>query len=580
MSRPESGRAILPGLLVIAALALALRAAFPLADPPWLSPIGITWHDEGVWAHNARNRALFGAWIVDGWNPIYVSPVFTGLEFLSFSMFGVGLWQARLLSMVAGTAAIVAIGAGLGAIASRRAALAGALLLAVNYTWVMYSKVALLEALMVAGLAASWWCYTRVSQSWIWGVLAAMLALVAFFTKASAAFFLVALGLSSCWSLWEGFRAGPPAPAGNTPRSQTTVGALTTLGALAAGTILTLAIFVIPHWGEYSFYNLFVYGARRSQTGLSALADRASWFPVVHQFFSRQWLLTVTALVGLASTLVTIRRASPGERLLAFWFLLGVFELVLHDLGNERRYVFLIPAMVGLTALALDRDRLLPPSLSDWPRTRVVLALPLVMAGAYVVTGSVSRQFLMPDVSASVRSAAGVSLAAGLLLVAAWPRWRAAMALLRWSWISKAAVLAAILVMDATLLGHWAWHRSYKNVEASREVGRLLPSGTLVQGKLANGLALDNGIRPLFIGPGFGNYADRFERPDAGWILTYSRPRIGYEGVVILELLDASPGWQVVAEFPVAETRSGDDRVVLIRKVGTPHRPAGSPQVK
>ena len=129
-------------------------------------------------------------------------------------------------------------------------------------------------------------------------------------------------------------------------------------------------------------------------------------------------------------------------------------------------------------------------------------------------------------------------------------------------------------------LCHWAWHRSYKNVEASREVGRLLPPGTLVQGKLANGLALDNGIRPLFIGPGFGNYADRLQRPDAWWILTYSRPRIGYEGVVIKELLDASPGWQVVAEFPVAETRSGDDRAVLIRKAGTPPRPVGSPQVK
>ena len=578
MSHPESRRSILPGLLAVAALALTLRALFPLADPPWLSPIGITWHDEGVWAHNARNRVLFGAWVLDGWNPLYVSPVFTALEFLSFSVFGVGLWQARLVSMVAGAAAAVALGAGLGAISSRRAALTGALLLAVNYTWLMYSRVALLEALMVAMLVASWWCYTRVSESWIWGPLAAMLALTAFFTKASAAFFLIALGLSSCWTLWDVSRAGPPG--GDVARRRATLGGLTTLAALAGGTIMALVIFVIPHWGEYSYYNLFIYGARRSQTGLTALADRASWFPVVHQFFSRQWLLTVVALVGLASTLVAVRRASPAERLLALWFLLGAFELVLHDLGNERRYVFLIPPMVGLTALALDRDRLLPRSLGGWTRPPVVLRLPLIMAGAYVVTGSVSRQFLMPDVSASVRSAAVVALAASVLLVAMWPRCREAMASLTWSSRSRAAVVAAMVVMDATLLGHWAWHRSYKNVEASREVGRFLPPGTLVQGKLANGLALDNGIRPLFIGPGFGNYADRLQRPDAGWILTYSRPRIGYEGVVIKELLDASPGWQVVAEFPVAETRSGDDRAVLIRKAGTPPRPVGSPQVK
>ena len=80
----------------------ASRAVFPLADPPWLAPIGITWHDEGVWAHNARNKALFGQWRLDQWNPMYVSPVFTGLEYLSFSVFGVGLWQARVVSIVAG----------------------------------------------------------------------------------------------------------------------------------------------------------------------------------------------------------------------------------------------------------------------------------------------------------------------------------------------------------------------------------------------------------------------------------------------------------------------------------------------
>ena len=95
--------------------------------------------------------------------------------------------------------------------------------------------------------------------------------------------------------------------------------------------------------------------------GLGALLDRASWFPVVHGFFTRQWLLTVASLCGLAAILVRYRRASAGERLLVLWFLLGAFELVLHDLGNERRYVFLIPPMVCLAALLLIRDRRVLP---------------------------------------------------------------------------------------------------------------------------------------------------------------------------------------------------------------------------
>jgi hypothetical protein len=123
-----------------------------------------------------------------------------------------------------------------------------------------------------------------------------------------------------------------------------------------------------------------------------------------------------------------------------------------------------------------------------------------------------------------------------------------------------------VVAGDAALFVDWARHRTYKNHDASVAVGRLLPAGTLVQGKLANGLALDNGIRPLFIGPGFGNYADRLRRPDVAWILTYSRPRLGYEGVVIRDLLDDAPGWTIVARFPVAETAAGDDEAVLIRK--------------
>ena len=79
-SADRSDRRWLAGLLATLLLALALRAVFPVADPPWLAPIGITWHDEGVWAHNARNKALFGQWQLDQWNPMFVSPVFTGLE--------------------------------------------------------------------------------------------------------------------------------------------------------------------------------------------------------------------------------------------------------------------------------------------------------------------------------------------------------------------------------------------------------------------------------------------------------------------------------------------------------------------
>ena len=112
----------------------------------------------------------------------------------------------------------------------------------------------------------------------------------------------------------------------------------------------------------------------------------------------------------------------------------------------------------------------------------------------------------------------------------------------------------------------WAVHRSYENYDASVALGRALPPDTLVQGKLANGLALENRIRPIFIGHEFGNYDDRKQRWDVRYILTYTDPAIGYEGDQIVDVLAAYPGWQIIMTFDVAETPSGHDRAALIEK--------------
>jgi hypothetical protein len=95
----------------------------------------------------------------------------------------------------------------------------------------------------------------------------------------------------------------------------------------------------------------------------------------------------------------------------------------------------------------------------------------------------------------------------------------------------------------------------------------------MVHGKLANGLALESGITPVFVGRGFGNYEDRARRPDVRYLLTYSWPKrsgeqFGYESQrgLIGEILEAGPGWKVLQEFDVAETAGGRDRAVLIDK--------------
>jgi hypothetical protein len=114
----------------------------------------------------------------------------------------------------------------------------------------------------------------------------------------------------------------------------------------------------------------------------------------------------------------------------------------------------------------------------------------------------------------------------------------------------------------------WAMGRTDKNYRASVQLGTLLPPGTLVHGKLANGLALENTIRPIFVGREFGNYADRKQRDDVRYILTYVAPYVGYEGTVIRDVLEAYPNRIIIKTFDVAESTTGHDRAALIDKFG------------
>ena len=555
-SQPARRRFVL-ALGAILCLAALLRGIFPSADPPWHAPVGVVWHDEGAWVHNARNKALFGAWRTDEWNPVYVAPVFTGLEYLSFATFGVGLWQARLVSGVAGFCSVLLLALGVRRVAGSLAGLLAGALLATNYVYVMYNRAAIMEALMASFIVASWYCSTRAARAPAWGAAAGLLATLAFFTKAAAAFYLGALGLVAVLRLVE--TRGWARAAG------------WTIAGLAVSFGLVAALFVLPHWREYQFYNWQMSVTRKPSYDPSALLIRLSWFPILHDTFSRMWPALCAGLLGAWGILTEWRRASDGERLLLLWVAVGSLELLIHDVGNERRFVFLIPALVALTAIVLARGSLLPAAARSISRRQFLLALPLVLYSAYVLLGPLTRVPYLDQVAAHVlrmpvRLAAGGAVILTAVLIATWPTVAKGMSTVAWHARVAIAAVAVGVAWNLAQFGDWAARRTYENFEASVALGRVLPAGTPVQGKLANGLALENQIRPIFIGHQFGNYADRKERWDVRYILTYTNPEIGYEGDQILDVLAAYPGWRIIMTFDVAETRSGQDTAALIEK--------------
>ena len=108
-------------------------------------------------------------------------------------------WSREL----SGFASVLLLAWGVGRLGGRHAAIAAGALLATNYVYVMYDRAATMEASMVAFMVASWYCYVRAQTSARWAWAAAACALLAFFTKASAAFFVAALGLDALVSVAE-----------------------------------------------------------------------------------------------------------------------------------------------------------------------------------------------------------------------------------------------------------------------------------------------------------------------------------------------------------------------------------------
>jgi 4-amino-4-deoxy-L-arabinose transferase-like glycosyltransferase len=302
--RPSPERRFAAWLLVIATIALALRLVFPAADPPWQTTVGVVWHDEGAWVHNARNRALFGAWTQDAWNPMFIAPVFTVLEYWSFALFGVGIRQARLVSELAGFSSVILLAFGVRRLAGREAGLIAGALVATNYVCVMWNRAALMEATMVAFIVAAWYCYVRAQDRAWWGALAGACALLAYFSKAAAVFFVAALALEAAVATVRPSTADGPA---------SRAAARATLLGLAGLGVIVLAAFLAPNWTEYRFYNwqISVTASRptictRSWIGSRGFRSSTTFSPACGSWSS--WVLPpVSALSGVGAA---CRRAS------------------------------------------------------------------------------------------------------------------------------------------------------------------------------------------------------------------------------------------------------------------------------
>jgi len=117
------------------------------------------WTDEGFYAHNARNQVLFGKAEQDGFNNYNLSPVLHAIQVIVFTQFGVGLVQARLISIIASLLTCGFLYAGVRLDFGKRAAGLSLMLLGLESSFILYNRLGLMESLGTLVIALSYWLW-------------------------------------------------------------------------------------------------------------------------------------------------------------------------------------------------------------------------------------------------------------------------------------------------------------------------------------------------------------------------------------------------------------------------------------
>ena len=185
-------------LIILIAVVLLLRLLFISIDPPlWATDDQGLFADEGYKTLSAKNKVIYGEHHVSeydsyfGWNTI--SPVSYISFIASFSIFGTGFIPARLVTILFSVLSVLLLYFITKKAYGIKEATVAAIILGANFTYLIYSKLALLEPIVTFFILLSILLW-QLSEKKTWLLLASIaLFILAYQTKPIGIIFLPAL---------------------------------------------------------------------------------------------------------------------------------------------------------------------------------------------------------------------------------------------------------------------------------------------------------------------------------------------------------------------------------------------------
>lgn len=485
---------VILALIVIAGF--ALRASDLSADPPPdLSWSFAPYTDEGLNTYSARSLILNGNWQTDDFFPFVVYPLFNILVALAFRLFGVGFITVKLVSVLAGLSSIVALYFLVRDSAGPLAGLISALLMAVSYPLVMYTRLGLVESLQILFLLLAGLCWTK-GRTRAWAVLLSGLfaAGTILLVKISALFIAPVMLVLLVLLFVESRRD-------STMRAGRDIG-LFFCGVGAAALVWLLAVF-LPHRAEYLQYVL--------RHSFESPAGHPGTIPgYLFNTFTvgfRSQLLPRAAFAGglgflLLPGLGISRR--DGFRYLLAWFVFGLLMLGYMNYRPPRYEIVILPPLIAAagTGLArlIEQGTFLPASRTGRLR-RLGWSLWLWPLATWLLarTGGFWGLF-RPE---SETAALGIGLGTALLLAAVS---LGATRLLRAGLtvrppVGRLALAGLFLLLsfrlDLAQFSRWHHNRTHDMVRYSRQLDAVLPDRAVLAGSWAPALLMESKKRAL-----------------------------------------------------------------------------------
>jgi hypothetical protein len=414
------------------ALCLVLRLIALSSDAyPRLSWSSGLLTDEGYYLHNARNAVLWGEPRQDDWNNALIMPTLHALQVGVFRVCGVGIVQARCISVLFSVILLIALRFALAKSVGKMPAIVAALALGLDHANLLYNRMALLDTPAACCLVLALWCFVQgvrdEKQAAWWGVGCGLMMTLAYTVRGLSALLFV-VPIIAAWSkehrpFLRGYVMG-----------------------IGGGMACYILAWYLPNRAEISRYNAYYLNSQLMPRSFHQLGNNIQLALFSWQRGMIPYLIKHTPIIFCLAMWQTVA-------FFRLWLLLLLMTFAGINYAPSRYYVLFYPPLFALAALTFTNKE---------------------------AEGAKEKQRV------GERRPAQYSLLTAHCIL----------------W----------LFVNGYWLTDWARQISYRQIEADRRLARMLPEGSWIIGSVANGLCINNRLRPVNVISGLCNGDKPIER--------------------------------------------------------------------